>query len=420
MAKLQNELTVLSLDEDENHNIILRDDRLLIPTKLQRRVVNLAHEGHQGVIKTKQLLRQHVWFHGIDSLVQDVCQSCIQCQANTPATNLEPLQMTTIPKTPWTTLCADFTGPFPNNGKYALVIVDEHSRYPVVQITNSTNAKSTIEKLQSIFAMFGIPETLKTDNGPPFQSHEFREFCEMWGIKHRKITPIWPQANGTAERFMRTLGKAIRVAHSEGKDWVHELPKFLMNYRATPHSSTGIAPATCLFRRNMRVKIATAPSKATLEKASDIYTHDDKSKQKMKQYADNSATVHPSSLQIGDVVLVKQPKQNKLTAPYDPKQYVIVEKKGSMVTAEREDKRIVRNSSHFKRIQRQNQPTGRNAPEETFSDIEIEEEQVIPNHDVNAEQRENAHANQRPERQVELRRRARATQLPTKFNDFKM
>ena len=64
--------------------LILRGTRILIPNKLQNRVIDIAHEGHLGIVKTKQLLREKVWFTGLDKLVEDKIRNCIQCQACTP------------------------------------------------------------------------------------------------------------------------------------------------------------------------------------------------------------------------------------------------------------------------------------------------------------------------------------------------
>lgn len=96
-----------------------------------------------------------------------------------------------------------------------MVVIDDHSRDPVVEILRSTSARSVIPLFDKIVSLFGIPEELKTDNGPPFQSFEFKQFAEQLGFKHRRITPLWPKANGEAERFMRTLGKVIRTAQIE-------------------------------------------------------------------------------------------------------------------------------------------------------------------------------------------------------------
>ncbi len=65
----------------------------------------------------------------------------------------------------------------------------------------------------------GIPSILKTDNGPPFNGHKFEEFCKYFGIKHRKITPYHPQADGTAEACMKNMARVIRSAIVDKKDW---------------------------------------------------------------------------------------------------------------------------------------------------------------------------------------------------------
>ena len=94
--------------------------------------------------------------------------------------------MSNLPDRPWQQVCIDFTGPFPS-GHYLLVVYDEYSRFPEVEILTSTSANATIPKLDKIFATHGIPETVKSDNGPPFQSKEFQVFAKHLGFTHRKI-----------------------------------------------------------------------------------------------------------------------------------------------------------------------------------------------------------------------------------------
>ncbi len=101
---------------------------------------------------------------------------------------------------------------------------------------------------REMFALFVIPQELKTDNGPPFQGFEFARYLEAMGVKHRKITPLWPRANAFCERFMRNLNRVLRNSQASGGSWREELETFLSNYRATPHSSTGMAPASLLLQ----------------------------------------------------------------------------------------------------------------------------------------------------------------------------
>ncbi|XP_062568257.1 uncharacterized protein K02A2.6-like [Saccostrea cucullata] len=106
--------------------------------------------------------------------------------------------MSPLPKRPWSEVSMDFCGPFPS-GSYLMVVVDDYLRYPVVEILSKLTAKAVIPKLDNVFALFGIPDVVKTDNGPPFNGSLFKEFAKHLGFQHRKITPLWPQANGEAE-----------------------------------------------------------------------------------------------------------------------------------------------------------------------------------------------------------------------------
>ena len=72
-----------------------------------------------------------------------------------------------------------------------MVVTDEFSRFPEVEILNSTSARAVIPKLDAIFARQGIPEVLKSDNGPLFNGLEFKNFADYLGFKHRRITPFF-------------------------------------------------------------------------------------------------------------------------------------------------------------------------------------------------------------------------------------
>ena len=78
---------------------------------------------------------------------------------------------------------------------------------------------------------------------------------EYLGIKHRKITPLWPRASGLAEDFTKPLSNAIKSAYVKGKSWKQAHYKFLMNYRATAHVTTVKAPAEFLFGYNIMTLI---------------------------------------------------------------------------------------------------------------------------------------------------------------------
>ena len=149
-------------------------------------------------------------------MTKQLLDNCIAYQANVIQHSFAPLQMTTLPQAPWQYLSADFCEPLPSDDML-FVVIDEYSRYPQVEIVRSTSANTIIPKLDRILSTHGIPTEIKTDNGPPFQSHTFAQFAQYMGFHHRKITPAWPEANSESAGFMRTLSKTLRVTHLEKK-----------------------------------------------------------------------------------------------------------------------------------------------------------------------------------------------------------
>ena len=275
-------------------------------------------------------------------------KECLACQSVGQPSKPAPIQSMPIPQQAWDVVYVDFLGPLPTKD-LLLVIIDGRTRYPEVEIVRNTSAKSTIQCFESIFSRHGIPRTIVSDNGPPFQGDEIRQYMSTNGIKHRKITPIWPQANGEAETFMKPLTKCLQTAVVEHKDWKLELQRFLLNYRATPHCTTKVPPATAFFGRNIRTKLPEKSSKVNMEEIDKkINEADASAKAKQKVYADHRRGATTPIFKVGDQVLVRQRKRNKLTSRFDCRPYKIVAIKGTMITARRNDHHITRNCSHFK------------------------------------------------------------------------
>ena len=100
--------------------------------------------------------------------------TCIPCQANTFTSSGTPAYV----RDTW--LCvagvsADFYGPF-QSGVYLLVMINEYSQYPVIEVVHSTNTNRHIPTFDKVFAMLGIPMSLKTNNGLPSVCY-IRKIC---------------------------------------------------------------------------------------------------------------------------------------------------------------------------------------------------------------------------------------------------
>ena len=123
----------------------------------------------------------------------------------------------------------------------------------------------------------------------------------------------------------------------------------MRNYRTTPHGTTGVAPAVLLLKRPVRNKL---PQANHIDPVAEIVRERDSSqKLKMKAHADNKAYVKPCNISPGESALVKRPfSLSKGGTVYDPIPMSVVSKKGSMITAEGENRTVTRNSSFFKNV----------------------------------------------------------------------
>ena len=314
---------------------------------MRQRVLDLAHEGHQGVVRTKQRLRSKVWWPGMSIDVEKHIQHCHPCQVVGPAQTPTPLQMTPIPKAAWLLVGADLCGPFPT-GEHLLVCVDYYSRYPEVEIIHKISSQAIITKLRKLFCRYGAPQELITDNGPQFVSKELKLLLSEFGTKHRLVTPYHPEANGEVERFNRCLKKCIQTAVANGRNWRIDLETFLLNYRNTQHATTKETPAKLMFGRNLRDKLplGTVATKVS----SSLAKIDNTNKLKGKAHADKVRKAQPTNIKSGDRVLITNTfkHRNKLSSRWQPQPLTVTQVKGNAIFMQRDGKTLMRSAGQVK------------------------------------------------------------------------
>ena len=230
---------------------LLKGSRVIIPPKARKDVLAELHEGHPGMTRMKSLARMYVWWPRMEKDIESSVSSCTECQMLQSTPPVAPLQPWKWPTRPWARLHLDFAGPL--FGKMFLVLIDAHSKWIEVFPTNSSTSTVVIEHLRTVFARFGLPETIVSDNGSCFVSEEFSSFLLANGVKHITSAPYHPATNGLAERAVQIVKKGLKKITNGS---IHtRIARVLCSYRITPQSTTGISPAELLLGRQPRTRL---------------------------------------------------------------------------------------------------------------------------------------------------------------------
>ncbi|UYV80241.1 K02A2.6-like [Cordylochernes scorpioides] len=352
-------------------NLILKGSRILLPSKLIKRVLRIAHETHQGMTRTKQLLREKYFWINMDFDIENLIRNCPICVRNQPLINDQPLQIVPLPSKPWMKLGIDIVGPIGHH--YVLTVIDYYSSYPEAMIIEDIFSKTIIKKLMEIFARHGYPHEVVTDNGLQFVSTSMEGFLKECGIRHIKASPYYLKSNGKIERFHRFLKKQFNSSSEEGKDWKEDLSRILMSYRTTPNRSTGKTPAFLLFSREIKTKLSSLVNDAE-EDESNIKEFNMVYKEKMKTYNDIIRKASPHNFEIGNLVYVANPNNGKLDSNFRSEHHVILENTSInyfKLVNTKNGKIIHRNAKHLKHVptQETNQGISDLIPEESQENL---------------------------------------------------
>jgi len=268
------------LELSTHDGCILWGGRVVVPPPGRESLLIELHGGHPGVSRMKSLARSLMWWPGIDKEIEDMVKHCTECQQSQSTPPSAPLHPWKWPTRPWARLHVDFAGPM--DGRMYLIVVDAHSKWMEVLPMTTATALTTIQHLRTLFARFGVPESLVSDNGPQFTAAEFQLFCKQNGIRHIQVAPYHPASNGLAERAVKTFKRGIQK-FKEGTIG-DRIARFLMRYRVTPHTTTGSSPSELLLGRRLRTRLdAIRPSLERQVEAkllSQKETHDKRSKQR--------------------------------------------------------------------------------------------------------------------------------------------
>ncbi|KAL7077667.1 hypothetical protein ACQ4LE_002821 [Meloidogyne hapla] len=274
---------------------ILFVNKVVIPLTLRNKILESLHASHSGIVRMKNLAREYVYWPGINKEIEEMSANCKSCQETIKIPVKNELSPWPVPNKSWERIHIDFAGPC-KDGKLYMIIIDAYSKWPEVFTNTTTSAKDSIKNLE-----------LVSDNGSPFQSYEFKNYCKSKGINQVYSPPYHPQSNGQVERFVDYFKRMMKKNWGKS-NWLQEV---LLNYRATPHESlNGKSPAEEFLNKKLRIELSLVkPEKST----NSINNRREEIREKMKSWFDNHHGAKSRKYEIGDKVLFSNYSKNKNT-----------------------------------------------------------------------------------------------------------
>lgn len=287
------------------NGLIFKDNRIFVPKSLRKEMLSRLHIPHSGKVKTKLNAKQLIFWPSMNSDIDNLIESCNVCLSNSNFNQREPMIPHEIPLGVWKKVGTDI---FSYNGKKYLISVDYYSKFMEVQKLNSETSFTVIDALKKIFSTHGIPDSLVSDNGPCFNSSEFKNFCKKWQFRHITTSPHYPQSNGQVERFVQTIKNTLKKCLQSGNDFYLAL----LELRNTPIGPNLPSPAQLIFSRRLKTTIPVKDNllKPKIQPLSNMRNKLIDRQNIQKKYFDRNSK-QLSKLKPGMIVKVKNFKGNK-------------------------------------------------------------------------------------------------------------
>jgi hypothetical protein len=186
--------------------LVFKGAAVVIPAALRYEMMVKCHATHIGIEGCLRRARE-------SADMKDYISRCDVCLSHQNAQPKETLLQHEIIARPWAKIGADLCD---FRGRTLLVVVDYFSGYIEVERLQSTTTTAVSKALKALFARYGVPQVLMTDNGPQFASAEFAGFAAQWGFQHLTSSPHYPQSNGRAENASKQSSVCLRNATRHG------------------------------------------------------------------------------------------------------------------------------------------------------------------------------------------------------------
>jgi hypothetical protein len=197
------------------NSLILKGTRIVIPPSLKGEILQCLHTSHLGVEKSRQRAREAVYWPNMNHDIEVMISKCKVCLESRDSLPKEPMILTEQPQRPWEAVATDL---FTLDGANYVLVVDYFSRFVEISLLKDRKSKTVINHMKAIFARHGIPQTVRSDNGPQYVSSDFKAFAKQWSFKHVTSSPYYSQGNGLAEAYVKIVKKTRKKAQKAGDD----------------------------------------------------------------------------------------------------------------------------------------------------------------------------------------------------------
>ncbi|XP_052566384.1 uncharacterized protein K02A2.6-like [Culex pipiens pallens] len=291
--------------------LVFRNDRILIPHKLRRKMIEKTHISHNGVEATLKLARANIFWPGMSAQIRDTVKECAVCAKFAGSQSKPPMQSHPVPVHPFQLVSLDvFFAEYRGIKRKFLVTVDHYSDLFEIDLLKDLTPQSAIAACKINFARHGVPQLLLTDNGTHFVGKEWRQFAGEWDFSHTTSAPHHQQANGKSEAAVKIAKQLIKKCEESGTDFWYAL----LHWRNVPNK-IGSSPAARLFSRQTRCGVPTAAGNLLPRVVEGVPDAIKENRRKIKYYYDRKCRNLPQ-LETGAPVYVQvHPQKSTVWSP---------------------------------------------------------------------------------------------------------
>ena len=305
--------------------LLFKGQRLIVPSALRSKVLQVLHRSHMGVTKTLDRARSTFFWVGISKDIENVIGNCEVCQKYARRQPKEFIGHVQDISEAWESTATDL---FEFQGNTYLIISCRFSGYMAIRDMKDQSAEETIKQCQSIFRELEVPKTLHCDRGSNYTSVQFQQFEKSINMNLIYGSSEHHSSN-YAERSVQTVKNFMR----KSQEW----SICLLEYHLTPirHQGSESSPMKLMQYRTIRGILPTRQQ----ETNQDNYDRFRTRKSEQSQYQTGQDL---PKLPIGSNVLYYSSVRNQwspgvIVERVHDRSYTVISQKGRMLSRNRVD-----------------------------------------------------------------------------------